>query len=382
MKRLFLLLALLAWSFAWAAVSSGETAASGERILIGISNVQAGPAQFLGVELSRGAMAWFRHVNDNGGVYGRMIHVVQYNDGYEPVRCIENTQRLLDKDKVFALFGYVGTPTSKAVSPMVRQAQVPFFFPFTGAGFLRDVKVAPTVFNLRASYDMETEAMVDHLVSQGKTRVGVFYQDDSYGRAGLAGVVKAMEKRGLKPAARGAYKRNTTAVNRGLVVMKRANPQAVIIIGTYKPAAEFIKRARKLRMGSMDFLNISFVGGEALARELGPEGDGVIVSQVMPPPLDASLPAVAEYQQLLRRYYPGVAPSFISLEGFLDAKALVEALNRVGPELTRERLLRVTNDLRNYDPGIHETVNFAPFDHQGLDKVFLTVIRGGEFQLL
>lgn len=348
-------------------------------VVIGISNAQEGPARLLGTELSRGAAACFRQVEARGGIFGRSVVVVQYDDGYEPEQCLFNTKKLLNEGKVFALFGYVGTPTSKAVLPLVTRQRVPFFFPFTGAGFLRDVSIAPTVFNLRGTYDMETQAMVDYLSKQGKKRIAIFYQDDSFGRAGLAGAQRALKKQNMNLVAEGTYPRNTTAVNRGLLAILKAQPEAVIMIGVYQPCAEFIKRARKLGLNNTTFLNISFVGSNALAAALGPDGDGVLVTQVVPFPWNTKIPAVRTYQAAMRQEDPAFQPSFVTFEGYLDAMLLVEILRRSGRDLTRERAIRAAEDLESLDLVLDSEVGFTAFNHQGLKKVYMSMIKNGGF---
>lgn len=363
----------------FSAQAFAEEGVSETEIVIGVSNAQEGPSKLLGEGISKGALAYFNQVTARGGVFGRRLRVVQYDDGYEPERCLANAKQLLAVDKAFVLFGFVGTPTSKAVTPLATRSKTPFLFPFTGAAFLRDLNECPTVFNLRGTYDMETRAMVEHLVKQGKKRIAIFYQDDSYGVAGLNGTVKAMKAHGLGLVGEGTYQRNTTAVNRALLSIVQAKPEAVIMIGAYLPCAEFIKRARKLGLDNAVFLNISFVGSNALAAALGAEGEGVLVTQVVPFLRARELPAVREYLQALKQEFPEEEPGFVSFEGFLDAKLLVEALRRSGRELTRERFTRALEEMQSVDLGIGEEVGFSSFDHQGLKKVFLTKITSNGF---
>jgi len=360
-------------SYCVSAVAAGE-------ILIGASNAQSGPAKFRGREYTRGFKVYFDYVNQHGGLNGKKLKLVVRDDGYEPDRAIANTKALIEQDKVFILAGYVGTPTSKAAVPVAEKAGVPFFFPFTGAEFLRN-PVRPLVFNLRASYYMETEAMVHYLVDKlGLKRIAIFYQDDSYGRAGLAGLKKAMEKRGLPILGKATYPRNTIAVKKAAIKMRRLRPQAIVMIGAYKPCAVFIKTAKRLGLKKTKFINISFVGSKALARELGPAGDGVLITQVVPFPWDTSIPAVAEYQRLMKAAYPDFEPGFVSLEGFLAAKTLVKILKQAGGDLSRKGVIKAAESLKDYDPGVGEAISFSPTDHQGFEKVYLTVIKGGKFK--
>ncbi|AEH44966.1 Extracellular ligand-binding receptor [Thermodesulfatator indicus DSM 15286] len=363
------LLGLLLWG-------TGQAVAE---ILIGASNAHSGPAKFLGQEYSKGFLAYFRYINQKGGIHGQKIKFIVRDDGYEPDRAITNTKILINDNKVLILAGYVGTPTSKAAVPVAEEHKVPFFFPFTGAEFLRN-PVRPLVFNLRASYYMETEEMVHYLADKlGLKRIAIFYQDDSFGWAGLAGFKKAMEKRGLPILGEATYPRNTVAVKRAAYEMKKLKPQAIVMIGAYKPCAVFIKTAKEMGLTRTKFINISFVGSKALARELGPAGDGVLITQVVPFPWDTSIPAVAEYQRIMRQFYSDFEPGFVSLEGFLAAKTLVEILNRAS-SLTRESILQAAENLRDYDPGVGEKISFSPNDHQGFEKVYLVEIKNGKFK--
>ncbi len=350
-------------------------------ILIGISNAQSGPASFLGRELSKGIKSYFNYVNNQGGINGRELRVIQYDDGYEPDQCIINTERLIKKDKVLLLLGYVGTPTSNAAVPVIQREKTPYFFPFTGAGFLRDVKNSPYVFNLRGTYDMETEAMVDYLFKKGKKKIAIFYQDDSYGRAGLNGTRKALLNRGSQLAGEGTYKRNTTRVNKGIIsiFIKSGKPDAVIMIGTYKPCAKFIKNAKRLGYNDVDFFNISFVGSKALAKELGEKGDGVIVTQVVPFPWNSETHVVNEYHKIMKADI-SFQPGFVNLEGFLDAKLLVKILKQAGPDLTKDNIVKTVENIKSLDLGSGDKISFSPQDHQGFERVFMTEIRNLKFQ--
>ncbi len=356
--------------------SQGVTSTS---ILLCASNAQSGPAMFLGKEYTKGFNAVFSQVNKNGGINGRKIELNVLDDGYEPDRAIENTNKFVNSG-CFLLTGYVGTPTSKATLPVAEKAGIPYFFPFTGAEFLRN-PVRPLVFNLRASYFMETEEMVHYLADvKGLKKIAIFYQDDSYGRAGLKGFKKAMDKRGLKIAGEATYPRNTVAVSRAVITMRRIRPEAIVMIGAYEPCAAFIKKAKKVGLTNTRFINISFVGSKALLKELGPYGEGVLVTQVVPLPWDSSLPGIRDYLQTMKAAYPGFEPGFVSLEGYLAAKTLVQVLKNAGNDPTRKSVVAAADNLRNFDLGINVPISFSPTDHQGMEKVYLTVIKDGKFQ--
>src|SRR5271168_2132424 len=321
-----------------------------DRIVFGQSAALGGPAAALGLGMREGILAAFYEANAAGGVNGRKLELVSYDDGYEPDRAIANTERLIDKDGVFALVGEVGTPTSNAAQPIATQAGVPFIGPLTGAGFLRNPALG-NVINVRGSYDQETETWIAHLtIDLGISRIAILYQDDSFGRAGLSGVMKAMEKRGMKPVAEATYERNTTAVKMAVLTIRQADPQAVVMIGAYKPCAEFIKLAHLLKMNPV-FVNISFVDANALAKELGEDGKGVVVTQVVPFPADTSLPLAARYQKALKASNPDAKTGFVSLEGYIVGRLVVEAVGKVKGPVTRAALLSTIEETGTFDLG-------------------------------
>lgn len=356
------------------AVRADEPGVFEDRIVFGQSAALDGPAAELGRGMRDGILAAFNEAGKAGGVHGRTLELISYDDGYEPERAISNVLRLIDDDGVFAVIGEVGTPTSSAVQPMTTAEEVPFLAPFTGAEFLRDPSLR-NVINVRASYDQETEAWIAYLIDDlGLSRIAILYQDDSFGRDGLEGVRAAMEKRGSALVAEGTYMRNTTAVKRALLEIRKAEPDAVVIVGAYRPSAEFIRIARGLGLDPL-FINISFVGSRALADELGVTGKGVIVSQVVPLPQDTTMPIVADYRRALAGLDPSLEPGFVSLEGYIAGRLVIAALDALGPEVTRQGLLATIRDVGRFDLGGLE-LTYGPDDNQGLDEVFLTVLDG------
>jgi len=357
-----------ALALASAAPAAAEDGVAADSITFGQAAVLEGPASALGQGMRAGIQAAFDEVNARGGVHGRKLKLVSRDDGYEPDRAIAETRKLIEEDKVFALIGPVGTPTSAAAQPIATAAHVPFIGAFTGAGFLRNPKL-DNVINLRASYGAETEAWIKHLTEDLKiTKIAILYQDDAFGRVGLDGVKAALGKRGLELAAEATYERNTVAVKTALLTLRRAEPAAVVMVGAYKPCAQFIRLARKLGFDPV-FVNISFVGASALAKELGPDGKGVVVSQVVPFPWDNSLKAVADYQAAIKG-----APDFVSLEGYLVGRLAIAALEKMSGEPTRESLIKTIKDTGRFDIG-GLTMTFGPSKNAGLDRVFLTVIQ-------
>jgi ABC-type branched-subunit amino acid transport system substrate-binding protein len=356
---------------------AADPGVSADRIVLGQAAPLEGPASALGTGMRDGMLAAFAEVNAKGGVKGRKIELKSRDDGYEPNKSIEASKALLNDDKVFALVGPVGTPTSLAVVPIAAEQNVPFIGPFTGVEALRN-PYKPNVVNVRASYFQETEEWIERLTKDLKIeRISILFQDDSFGRAGLAGVQKAMEKRNMKLASEGTFERNTTAVRAALLEIRKGNPQAVVMVGPYKPCAEFIKLARQIKMDAV-FVNISFVGADALAQELGDVGEGVVVTQVVPFPGDTSIPLVASYHAALKSV-PNAAPGFVSLEGYMVGRLVIQALEKLNGEPTRKDLLAALSS-GTYDLGGIK-LTFGANDSQGSDEVFLTVIdKGGKFK--
>ena len=338
-----------------------------------------GPARQSGQGMRQGILAAFEEANAKGGVHGRKVQLESLDDGYEPEQSVARVRAVIDGNGHIGLIGAVGTPTSAATQPIATEVGMPFVGPFTGAGFLRDPALT-NVYNVRASYFAETEAWIKYLVDQlGMSSIALLYQDDGFGRVGLDGVTAALSKRGLTLVAQGTYTRNTTAVKKALLDIRGAKPDAVVMVGAYKPVAEFIHLSRKLNFNPV-FVNISFVGSEALARELGPDGEGVIVSQVVPFPWDETIPVVAEYHKAMTALDPEAHPGFVTLEGYLAGRLALAALDAAGPKLTRQRFLTALAGIRTLElDGV--TMVFGPGDNQGMDEVFLTrITKDGAFQ--
>lgn len=365
---------LFAVGRAGAQQSPGITA---DRVMFGQVAVLEGPASALGLGMRAGLRAAFAEQNAKGGVHGRQLEMNSVDDGYEPNKSIEATEQMV-RQNILALVGPVGTPTSAAAHPIAQREGVPFIGPFTGAELLRNPYQAHIV-NIRASYFQETEMMVERLTRDlGHTKIAIFYQDDAFGRAGLEGTKRALTRRNMELAAEGTFERNTTAVRAGLLAIRRSNPQSVIMIGPYKPCAEFIKLARQVRFQAT-FVNISFVGSEALAQELGDQGAGVVVTQVVPFPWNDAVPVVGAYHAALRQSDAAAQPGFVSLEGYLVGRTVIAALERAGQGVNRQAFMgALTNG--SYDFGGF-TMSFGPNKNQGSDAVFLTVIgNDGRFQ--
>jgi ABC-type branched-subunit amino acid transport system substrate-binding protein len=340
------------------------------RIVLGQSAAFSGPAAQLGIQMNRGAKLYFDAVNAAGGIHGAQIELRTMDDMYESDKCKANTEALI-KDEVFALFGYVGTPTSVAALPVINQAKIPFFGPFTGAEALRD-PFSRNVFHVRASYYDETAAIVKQLTTLGLKKIAVFRQNDNYGQAGLDGVVRALKPHNLEPVAIGLVERNTVAVAGAVQAIVPKNPDAIVQISAYKSCAAFIREARKAGFGGT-FYNVSFVGTQALADELGADARGVAVSQVMPFPFQPKSPIAREFLAAVQRGGADYKANYSSIEGYVAAKVFTEGLRRAGKGATRESLIAGLESIQGVDIG-GLMVNYGPRSHVAGRFVDLTML--------
>ncbi|MBW2647059.1 MAG: ABC transporter substrate-binding protein [Deltaproteobacteria bacterium] len=373
----FFLAVIFAATGLFADKAGAEEGVTGTKIILGQSAAFDGPAQALGKGMKTGMQVYFEKINKAGGINGKKIQLISYSDGYEPDRCIKNTQKLINEDKVFALIGFVGTPTAKVAVPIAEKNNVPYIAPFTGAEFLRN-PFKKYVVNLRGSYYQETEALVKYFVDQkGLKRISVFYQNDGYGRAGFSGVEIAIKKRSMQLVSTGTYERNTLAVKSGLVSIKKGKPEAVILVGAYAPCAEFIKLAKKIGMKKTIFANISFVGTKALFKALKGAYDNNRVSQVVPYPWDTSISLVAEYHKTMKGSGKGEEIGFVSLEGYMAAKLFCQVLAKTHGDITRRGFIETVSRIGSFDLG-GITLRFGSNDHQGMDKVFMVNFDGGK----
>lgn len=342
------------------------------RIVLGQSAAFTGPAAQLGIQFHAGAKLFFDQLNARGGIHQNLIDIRQLDDGYEPDRCAENTRKLLGDD-VFALFGYIGTPTSVAALPLATKAQTPFFAPFTGAMGLRQ-PFNRMAFHMRASYHDETALMVRQLTHLGLKKIAVFHQNDAYGKAGLDGVTAALQAQQLAPAAIATVERNSQDVAQAVATINAAKPDAVVQISAYASCAAYIRAARKAGYGGT-FYNVSFVGTQALADTLGKDGAGVVVSQVVPSPYNASRPIAREFAAAIAEGGNRVQANFSSMEGFMAAKLFTEGLRRAGPRPSRDGLISALESIRDHSLGGFN-VSFGSNDHVASSFVELSMLTG------
>jgi ABC-type branched-subunit amino acid transport system substrate-binding protein len=368
---------------AWA-----ESGVTDSEVLVGMSAALTGPTAALGTGVKAGVEACFAEVNAAGGIEGRTLKLLALDDGYEPARCAPNMRKLIGDEEVFAVIGNVGTPTAIVAVPIANEMKTMLFGAFTGAGVLRQTPPDRYIINYRASYAEETAAMVNGFVNDigiKPEEIAFFTQNDGYGNAGYSGAMKALQAIGFEGGeslAHGRYERNTTNVEDGLLTILDADvtPKAVIMVGAYKPCAAFIKLAKESELDAI-FVNVSFVGSKALANELGEDGDGVVVTQVVPHP-DADMPGLAAFRDAMKTHASDADAGFVALEGYLAAKVFCAGLQAAGSDLTKEGAIDALEGLTDLDIGIGVNVTLSKTEHQASHKVYPTVIGGGVFDAL
>jgi branched-chain amino acid transport system substrate-binding protein len=339
-------------------------------IVLGQSAPFTGPAAQLGIQFYQGAKLFLDQYNAVPG--HRDVEIKFLDDGYEPDRTVANTQKLIAED-AFALFGYIGTPTSLAALPLAVKDRVPFIAPFTGAMALRE-PFQRNVFHLRASYNDETALIVKQLTHLGLKKIAVFYQNDAYGKAGLDGATLALSQLDLKPVALATVERNSVDVAAAVKTITAAKPDAVIQVSAYNSCAAFIREARKGGYGGT-FYNVSFVGTQALADALGKDGAGVVVTQVVPSPYSPANAITREFSDAAKKSGGATKANFSSMEGYLAAKVLTEGLRRAPGKLTRDGLIQGLESIDRQQFGGFE-VSFSPKNHVGSKFVELSMITG------
>lgn len=352
--------------------------------VFGMSTVLSGPAAHLGKNMHNGVLAAFKEINLQGGINGRSLCLVVMDDAYDPEKTVANMHMLIEQENVLAIIGNVGTPTAIAAVPIANRSHIPFYGAFTGAGILRRIPPDRYVINYRASYAEETAAMVQALVTYGQLKpdeIAFFTQRDAYGDSGFVGGIAALKRNGLKDETQithARYERNTLAVENGLADILLANPEpkAVIIVGTYAPAAKFIRLARSYDLHSL-FLNVSFVGAAPLAQALGNEENGVIITQVVPH-LESKLPIVQNFHKALHRLNPALTSTYGALEGYIATHIFLQALKTVKGDITRESITEALEAMGEFDLGFAAPLKLTPKEHQASHQIWPTIIRQGE----
>jgi ABC-type branched-subunit amino acid transport system substrate-binding protein len=364
------LLAVLFAAAALAAPAAALAQGAAGAIVIGQSAPLSGSNKDLGTDIRNGALAYFKRVNDAGGVNGRKLELVTLDDANDTKRAEANTRQLLEQNNPIALFGYASATLSRPALPHVETARVPFVAPFTGADPMR--KFNRYVYNHRASYADELEKIVEHYTTFGVKRIAVLYYDDAIGKENFGAVDRALKARSLAPVATAAVTRSQTDFAKDIAAVGKAAPDVVILTTLYKTSSDFIKGMKKAGVGTQ-FVSTSFAGSTALANSLGADGLGVAMAQVVPSYLKRSTPVVKEYQAAMEAAFGKKDYSYTSLESYIAAKVLVEGLRRAGPQPTREKLLAALDTVSNYDVGGY-LVSFSPSNHNGSSFVSLSIL--------
>ncbi|MFZ0878125.1 MAG: ABC transporter substrate-binding protein [Candidatus Acidiferrales bacterium] len=355
----------------------GTTGVTDTSIQIGSCSALAGPASFLGMQSQIGALAYFHIVNAGGGVYGRKIEVLTSDDGYDPENAVACFNRLV-KQGIFAMGFFVGAPTAAKYMPMAEAEKIPLVGIFTGAETVYE-PFRHEIITVRASYFEESREQVDSLwEARGIRKIGVIHQDDAAGHIVLEGILRAISRHQATPVAVGSFPHNSLEVDQAIKTVREADPEAVIMAGPYAPLAAILKRAHASGWHPL-FLSLSFAGTEALIRAAGNDAEGVIITQVVPPYDRTDLPTIKLYRDALDKYMGGMAPAFVSLEGFVDAMVVTEGLRRAGKDLTREKFISGIESIHDQDMGLGPKflLNYGPKRHRGFDSVYATIIRGG-----
>ncbi|EKD28325.1 MAG: hypothetical protein ACD_79C00337G0002 [uncultured bacterium] len=356
-------------------------------ILIGTSSALSGDASYLGFNYNFGAMAYINEVNSNGGVCGRKIKLISYDDAYEPIKAVSNTLELINKDKVFLLFNYVGTSTLAAVIDLINEAKIPAIGFFTGAEILR-IPFSRYIFHVRSSYAKEAENIINHIVDiRHLKNIACFYQSDEFGISVLSAVQSELKKRNMELSATGVYKRNTVDVEEGFKFINSSKPEAIIMVGIYSPLAKFISLFNNEEYIPY-FYSGSFIGSDPFAKELIEKynirkeiKDKILVNQVIPCPYDPEeMALVSEYTILINKYFPEIKPNYVGFEGFINAKVLVHGLTKIGYNLSREIFIRTLESLKDYDIGFGGNITYSSEDHEGLSETYFSSLQGNVFE--
>lgn len=370
------LIVLMGWL---GATNAAEVGVTDTTVTLGMSSPFSGPNGAYGLDMKEVITTYFEQINKTGGINGRKIELVALDDGYETDRTVANSKKLIDESKVFALLQYYGSsPTTQAMNDVFGPAKVPLVGTISGAGTLRQpLKDNPNgryMFNIRASYADETEAIINQLVGLGLKNIAVFYQNDGFGKSGLDGATAALKKHNLEPTAVGTVERNSLDVDAAVKSIAKSNPQAVVMVTLYKPTAAFVKAMRKAGQNPQ-FMTLSPVGSDLLVKELGNDARGIGISQVMPYPFNDTTPVVREYQRLLQGAKKSNY-SYYGIEGYVTAKVMIEGIRKAGKDLTREKLIQALESMTNSELGGYR-INFSPSERSGSKFVDLTVIGSG-----
>ncbi len=390
-SKVFPAIIALFFIFSCARPDSGNTSTTDtpgvtdKEIIIGTSAALSGTAFFLGNQITKGSLCLINKINEGGGIYGRRLRMIVYDDKYDPETTRTHTARLINQDKAFVLFDYVGTPTAKVIIRDINESKIPVIGLFTGAEFLRN-PFQPYVVNIRASYIFETETMIDYWLEHSKTKFGVYLQDDSFGTSVFQATQLALARHKKEITVTAKFKKGEMPNLKVVKKFAESSPDAIIMVGTAKPLAGFVRMARENGLQTSEFYTVSFVGSEAFAKELvemgAAAGEKVYVTQVVPSPYDKENRVTAEFIALYRKYYPDDSPNYVALEGYINAKILIEALRRCGRDLDRNKLIKNIEKMSDYDAGTGLKSFISPVSHNFFEEVFISKLINNRFEIL
>lgn len=350
-------------------------------ILVGTSSMQSGPAAFYGLSTSKGYQAYLNEINANGGVNGKQIKRIQYDDVYNPDSCAFYTSKLNEEDKVLALVAYVGTPTMNQAIPYIDKTRIPTIGAYTGGEFLYS-KLHPSFFTFKPAYSTEAYELTLKLIDYKKfKKIAVFYQDDAYGLSGMKGVNKALREKGLEIAVKGKNLRDSIDVTEAVKEISAAAPECVILLSTIKPNQAFLNEWKKIGLKA-EFAVITGGGPDFLKDKLPDMMEGALCSQAVPLYSDLSNPAAKEYNEVLTKYFPETKTDYVGFEGFLNAKFFVEILKKIEGDLSRENLIKTIENIKDLDIGLGSKISFAADNHCGSNKVWMVEIKGGKYSVV
>ncbi len=355
---------------------AAEAGVTETEILLGQPAGITGPLAELAPDILNATQVLFDSVNEKGGIHGRKIRTLTMDDGYVVANTVKVVNHMIEKEPVFALINMTGTSNVAAVLPLLEKENppLPLIAPFTGAELMRTPAINH-VFNVRASYGDETEKTVHHLATLGAQRIAVLWSNNGFGKDGLAGVQKALEKRGMKVYADAPIEQSASDTGKAVMALYDKRPEAIIMITAGAPTVSFIKAYNKVRKG-MHFYTLSVMGSQATLRALGSDGVGVVVTTVVPFPWDVTHPLAREYRSMMQKAgYSNL--SFLGFEGFINAKVVVEGLRLAGKDLTRTRFVNALASIKRLDLGGF-AVGFGKDSRQGSRYVGLAIVSPGE----
>jgi len=363
-----------------AAPAAAQQGVSDTEIVLGCSNSFSGPLAYTGEQATRfGVDLYFKALNDAGGISGRKVRTVYYDDGYKPQEAVANTRKLVEQDKIFAVIAPQGTPPVMATLEYLEENRVPLLFPFQGSPVIRGKKY---VFSGMTLYDRQSRMMIDYLVGQRKlTTFGALYQDDDYGKTFISAFEKDLARHNLKLAATEPVKRGVTDVSAQMAKLRAAAPQAVFLVLTPAAGAQALKERQKIGWTDTVMVSSGPLTDEKYLALAGDAAEGVEGLSLWPDPLTSELPGMKTYRAAMQKYFSGNEPNRYSLSGYFAAMLFTEGARRAGKSLTRETLIASLEGISGFQSGILPPVTIGA-DHETQRQGFWVKVEKGRFKPL